>query len=384
MDFSISDELRQVGAMVREFVANEVEPYAQQIEDEDRIPDHIIEKAKEVGLMGFSIPEKYGGIGLNMVGRCVVLEEMGGAQSGFVSFIGAHTGIGSTGIIEMGSEETKNQYLPLMARGEKIGAFALTEPDAGSDATNLKTRAVKNGDKWILNGRKHFITNGPVADLFTVIAVTDQEKGARGGFSAFLVEKDFPGFSVGAIEKKMGLRGSHTSEIIMEDCEVPAKNLLGQEGRGYATALKILSKGRSGLGARCVGACNKLIEMSARYAQQRVQFGQPIASFQAIQWMLADMATETAAARALTYQVAWMVDSGMPVIKESAMVKLFASEVLNRVADQAVQIHGGMGYMKEYPVERFFRDARITKIYEGTNEIQRLIIAGQVLKEYEI
>jgi acyl-CoA dehydrogenase len=384
MDFSISDELRQVGAMVREFVANEVEPYAQQIEDEDRIPAHIIEKAKEVGLMGFSIPEKYGGIGLNMVGRCVVLEEMGGAQSGFVSYIGAHTGIGSTGIIEMGSEETKNQYLPLMARGEKIGAFALTEPDAGSDATNLKTRAVKNGDKWILNGRKHFITNGPVADLFTVIAVTDQEKGARGGFSAFLVEKDFPGFSVGTIEKKMGLRGSHTSEIIMEDCEVPAKNLLGQEGRGYATALKILSKGRSGLGARCVGACNKLIEMSARYAQQRVQFGQPIASFQAIQWMLADMATETAAAKALTYQVAWMVDSGMPVIKESAMVKLFASEVLNRVADQAVQIHGGMGYMKEYPVERFFRDARITKIYEGTNEIQRLIIAGQVLKEFEI
>ncbi len=384
MDFSFPEELRQMGAMVREFVANEVEPYAQQIEDEDRIPAHIIEKAKEVGLMGFSIPEAYGGIGLNMVGRCVVLEEMGGTQSGFVSFIGAHTGIGSTGIIEMGAEETKKKYLPLMARGEKVGAFALTEPDAGSDATNLKTKAVKNGDKWILNGRKHFITNGPVADLFTVIAVTDQEKGARGGFSAFLVEKDFPGFSVGTIEKKMGLRGSHTSEIIMEECEVPAANLLGQEGRGYATALKILSKGRCGLGARCVGACNKLIEMSARYAQQRVQFGQPIASFQAIQWMLADMATETAAAKALTYQVAWMVDSGMPVIKESAMVKLFASEVLNRVADHAVQVHGGMGYMKEYPVERFYRDARITKIYEGTNEIQRLIIAGQVLKECEI
>ncbi|MEW6661780.1 MAG: acyl-CoA dehydrogenase family protein [Bacillota bacterium] len=384
MDFNIPEELRQIGAMVREFVENEVEPYAQQIEDEDRIPEHIINKAKELGLLGMSIPEEYGGIGLNMVGRCVVLEEMGRTQTGFVSLVGAHTGIGSTGIIEMGTEETRKKYLPLMARGEKIGAFALTEPSAGSDATNLKTKAVKKGDKWILNGMKHFITNGPVADLFTVIAVTDQEKGARGGFSAFLVEKDFPGFSVGTVEKKMGLRGSHTSEIVMEDCEVPAANLLGQEGRGYAAALKILSKGRCTLGARCVGASNKLIEMSARYAQQRVQFGQPIASFQAIQWMLADMATETAAAKALTYQVAWMVDSGMPVIKESAMVKLFASEVLNRVADKAVQIHGGMGYMKDYPVERFYRDARITRIYEGTNEIQRLIVAGQVLKEFEI
>ncbi|KKM10083.1 acyl-CoA dehydrogenase [Clostridiales bacterium PH28_bin88] len=381
MDFTIPEELKQMQAMVRDFVENEVEPFAQQIEDEDKIPEHLVAKTKEVGLFGMSIPEEYGGIGLNMLGRCVVLEEMGRTHTGWVSLVGAHTGIGSTGIIEMGSEETKKKYLPLMARGEKIGAFALTEPNAGSDATNLKTTAVKKGDKWILNGMKHFITNGPVADLFTVIAVTDKEKGARGGFSAFLVEKDFPGFSVGTIEKKMGLRGSYTSEIIFEDCEVPAENLLGQEGRGYATALKILSKGRCTLGARSVGACNKLIEMSTRYAQQRVQFGQPIASFQAIQWMLAEMATETAAARALTYQVAWMVDSGMPVIKESAMVKMFASEVFNRVVDKAVQIHGGMGYMKEYPVERFYRDARITRIYEGTNEIQRMIIAGQLLKE---
>ncbi len=384
MDFTIPAELQQMAAMIRDFVENEVEPYAQQIEDEDKIPDHIIAKTKEIGLFGMSIPEAYGGIGLNMLGRCVVLEEMGRTHTGWVSLIGAHTGIGSTGIIEMGSEETKKKYLPLMARGEKIGAFALTEPNAGSDATNLKTTAVKKGDKWILNGMKHFITNGPIADVFTVIAVTDKEKGARGGFTAFLVEKDFPGFSVGTIEKKMGLRGSYTSELNFEDCEVPAENMLGQEGKGYAAALKILSKGRCTLGARCIGACNKLIEMSGRYAQQRVQFGQPIASFQAIQWMLADMATETAAAKALTYQVAWMVDSGMPVFKESAMVKLFASEVLNRVADKAVQIHGGMGYMKEYPVERFYRDARITRLYEGTNEIQRLIIAGQVLKELEV
>lgn len=384
MDFTISEELQQMRAMVRDFVDNEVEPYAQQIEDEDKIPEHIIAKTKEVGLFGMSIPEDYGGIGLNMVGRCVVLEEMGRTHTGWVSLVGAHTGIGSTGIVEMASEETKKKYLPMMAKGENIGAFALTEPNAGSDATNLKTTAVKKGDKWILNGMKHFITNGPVADVFTVIAVTDKEKGARGGFTAFLVEKGFPGFSVGTIEKKMGLRGSYTSEIIFEDCEVPAENMLGQEGRGYAAALKILSKGRCTLGARSVGACNRMIEMSTRYAQQRVQFGQPISSFQAIQWMLADMATETAAARALTYQVAWMVDSGLPVIKESAMVKLFASEVLNRVADKAVQIHGGMGYMKEYQVERFYRDARITRIYEGTNEIQRMIIAGQLLKEIGI
>ncbi len=383
MDFTIPEELQRMRAMIRDFVDNEVEPYAQQIEDEDKIPDHLIAKTREVGLFGMSIPEEYGGIGLNMLGRCVVLEEMGRTNTGWVSLLGAHTGIGSTGIIEMGSEETKKKYLPLMARGEKIGAFALTEPNAGSDAANLKTTAVRRGDRWILNGMKHFITNGPVADLFTVIAVTDREKGARGGFTAFLVEKDFPGFSVGAVEKKMGLRGSHTSEIIFEDCEVPEENVLGQEGRGYGAALKILSKGRCTLGARSVGACNKLIEMSAQYAQQRVQFGKSIASFQAIQWMLADMGTETAAARALTYQVAWMVDNGLPVFKESAMVKLFASEVLNRVADKAVQIYGGMGYMKEYPIERFYRDARITRIYEGTNEIQRMIIAEQLLKEYK-
>lgn len=384
MDLNIPEELQQIKAMVRNFVEKEIEPYAQQIEEEDKIPEHIITKAKELGLFGLSIPEEYGGIGLNMIGRCVVLEELGRTHHGFTSLIGAHNGIGSTGIVEMGNDGLKKKYLPPMARGEKIAAFALTEPEAGSDATNLKTTAVKKGNKWILNGRKHFITNGPVADIFTVIAVTDRAKGARGGFSAFVIEKDFPGFSVGTIEKKMGLRGSYTSEIIFDNCEVPEENLLGEEGRGYANALKILSKGRITLGARCVGACSKLIELSTRYAQQRVQFGKPIASFQAIQWMLAEMATETAAARALTYQVAWMVDSGLPVFKESAMVKLFASEVFNRVADKAVQIHGGMGYMKGYPIERFYRDARITRIYEGTNEIQRMIIAGQLLKEMAI
>lgn len=384
MDFNIPEEILDMKRTIRNFVEKDVEPCSKQIEEEDRIPPHLIDKARELGLFGMSIPEEYGGLGLSMLERCLLLEELGRANMGFVTYIAAHVGIGTTGIVELASEELKRKYLPALASGEKLGAFALTEPDAGSDATNLKTTAVLRGDKWILNGRKHFITNAPEADIFTVIAVTDRAKGARGGFTAFIVEKDFPGFSIGTIEKKMGLRGSHTAEVIFDNCEVPKENVLGEVGRGYANALRILSRGRVMLGARCVGACNKLIELSARYAQQRVQFGKPIASFQAIQWMLAEMATETEAARWFTYRVAWMVDQGLPVVKEGAMVKLFASEVLHRVVDKAVQIHGGMGYMKEFPVERFYRDARITRIYEGTNEIQRMIIAREVLKEFEV
>ncbi len=384
MDFSLSDEMRDMKRTIRDFVDHGVEPCAQQIEEEDRIPQHLIDQAREMGLFGMSIPEEYGGLGINMVEKCLLLEELGRANMSFTTLIGAHTGIGSTGIVELASDELKKKYLPDLASGKKIGAFALTEPDSGSDATNMKTTAVLKGDQWILNGMKHFITNAPEAEVFTVIAVTDKEKGARGGFTAFIVEKDFPGFSIGTIEKKMGLRGSHTSEVIFEDCEVPRENVLGAEGKGYASALRILGKGRVALGARCVGACDKLVELSAKYAQQRVQFGQPIASFQAVQWMLAEMATDTEAARALTYRVAWMVDQNMPVIKEGPMVKLFASEALGRVVDKAVQVHGGMGYMKEFPVERFYRDARLTRIYEGTNEIQRMVIAVRLLKEMEI
>ncbi len=376
----ISDEMLQMKTMVRNFVENEVEPYAQQIEDEDKIPEHLIEKAKELGLFGMSIPEEYGGIGLNTVGKVLVLEQLGRTHNGYVSLISAHTGIGSTGLVKLASEELKKKYLPDMAAGNKIAAFALSEPGAGSDATNLSTRAEKKGDKWILNGSKHFITNGPVADVFTVFAVTDKSKGAK-GITAFLVEKGFPGFRVGKVDKKMGLRGSYTSEIIFEDCEVPEENVIGEVGMGYVSALKILGEGRVGLAARSVGSCDKLIELAASYAKERVQFGKPIAENQAIQWMLADMATETEAARTLTLKAAQMIDEGKKVIKEASMAKLYASEVFNRVADKALQIHGGIGYIAEYPVERFYRDARITKIYEGTNEIQRLIIARHVLAE---
>ncbi|QQK80273.1 acyl-CoA dehydrogenase family protein [Salicibibacter cibi] len=380
MNFNISEENEQMRVMVKNFVENEVEPYAQQIEEEDAIPGNLIDKAKELGLFGLSIPEEYGGIGLDTVGKCIVYEQLGRTHNGYVSLIGAHTGIGSTGLVRLASEELKQKYLPDMAAGRKIGCFALSEPGAGSDATNLGTTAEKKGDKWFVNGTKHFITNAPIADVFTVFALTDREKGAKGGITAFLIEKDFPGIKVGKPDKKMGLKGSHTSQVIFDNCEVPDENVIGEVGMGYVSALTILGEGRVGLAARSVGSSKKLIDLSMEYAEERKQFGKPISKQQAIQWMLADMETETEAAKTMTYRAAWLIDQGEKAIKESSMAKLFATETYNKVADKAVQIHGGMGYMAEYPAERFYRDARITKIYEGTNEIQRLIISKNMLK----
>jgi len=378
---TITPELEQMKTMIRNFVENEVEPYAQEIEEEDAIPEHLVEKAKELGLFGMSIPEEYGGIGLNAVGKAVVLEQLGRTHNGFVSLISAHTGIGSTGLVKLASEELKRKYLPDMASGEKISAFALSEPEAGSDAANISTFAEKKGDNWVLNGTKHFITNAPVADVITVFAVTDKEKGANGGITSFIIETDFPGVTIGKPDVKMGLRGSYTSQVILENCIVPDENVIGEVGMGYVNALKILAEGRIGLAARSVGSCDKLIELAAGYAKERIQFGKPIARNQGIQWMLADMATKTEAARTLTMKAAEMIDEGKKVIKHAAMAKLYASDVFNEVAEQALQIHGGIGYIREYAVERFYRDARITKIYEGTNEIQRLIIARRVLDE---
>jgi acyl-CoA dehydrogenase len=378
---TLTPEIDQIKQMVRNFVDKDVEPLAQQIEDENHVPEQLIEKAKELGLFGMSIPEEYGGIGLNTVGKATVLGELGRSSNGFATIISAHTGIGSVGIVRLGSEFLKQKYLPDMASGQKIGAFALSEPGAGSDATNLSTTAIKRGDKWILNGTKHFITNAPIADVFTVFALTDKDKGTKGGITSFLVEKSFPGLTIGKEDKKMGLRGSQTAQLIFEDCEVPVENVIGEVGMGYMSALKILGEGRVGLAARAVGSCEKLIELSASYAQERKQFGKPISDNQAIQWMLADMATETEAARLLMMKAATMIDNGKKAIKESSMAKLYASEVFNRVADKAVQIHGGMGYVSDYPIERFYRDARITTIYEGTSEVQRIIIARDVLIE---
>jgi acyl-CoA dehydrogenase len=383
MDFRLDEDIQFLKKNVRDFVQSEVEAVAMQIEEENKIPERIIELSKEMGLFGLSIPEEYGGLGIGMVGKCALYEEIGGTHNGYTTLIGAHTGIGTVGIVDMGNEAQKRKYLPDMAAGEKIGAFALTEPSAGSNATNLKTTAVKKGDKYILNGTKHYITNATEADVFTVMAVTDSSKGAK-GITSFIVEKDFPGFQVGAVEKKMGLRGSHSAEVIMEDCEVPVENVLGLEGQGYVNALKILANGRAGLAARNLGSCQKLLDMSATYANQRVQFNVPIIEHQAVAHMLSEMAMEIEALRSFTYRVAWMVDEGMKVVKEAAMLKLFGSEVYNRVADKAVQVHGGIGYIADYPIERFFRDARITRIYEGTSEIQKNIIAGQLKKEYKL
>jgi len=383
MDFQLDEDIQFLKKGVRDFVQTEVEAVAMQIEEENKIPQKIIDMSKEMGLFGLSIPEEYGGLGIGMVGKCALYEEIGATHNGFTTLIGAHTGIGTVGIVEMGNEAQKQKYLPDMAAGEKIGAFALTEPAAGSNATNLKTTAVKKGDKYILNGTKHYITNATEADVFTVMAVTDPSKGSK-GITSFIVEKDFPGFQVGAVERKMGLRGSHSAEVIMEDCEVPVENVLGEEGQGYVNALKILANGRAGLAARNLGSCQKLLDMSATYANERVQFGVPIIDHQAVGHMLAEMAMEIEALRSFTYRVAWMVDQGMKVIKEAAMLKLYGSEVYNRVADKAVQVHGGIGYIADYPIERFFRDARITRIYEGTSEIQKNIIAGQLKKEYKL
>ncbi|MEK4011497.1 acyl-CoA dehydrogenase family protein [Peribacillus sp. FSL M8-0224] len=381
MDFRLDEDILLLKENIRQFIEEQIDPFSMQIEDEDHIPESIISLSKEIGLFGLSIPERYGGLGIGMVGKCALYEEIGKTHNGYTTLIGAHTGIGTVGIVEMGTEMQKEKYLPDMASGNRIGAFALTEPAAGSHATNLKMTAVKNGDKYILNGTKHYITNADVADIFTVMAVTDKDKGAK-GITSFIVEKDFPGFRVGSLERKMGLRGSHSAELFFEDCEVPAENVLGDVGQGYVNALKILANGRAGLAARNLGSCQYLLDLSTKYATEREQFNVPIIDHQAVSHMIAEMAMEIEALRSFTYRVAWMVDQKEKIIKEAAMLKLYGSEVYNRIADKAVQIHGGMGYMKDYPVERFYRDARITRIYEGTSEIQKNIITGQ-LKKYQ-
>jgi acyl-CoA dehydrogenase len=381
MDFHFPEDLLQMKETIRKFIEKEVEPYAMKIEEEDHVPDSILEKSKRLGLFGLSIPEEYGGMGLDMVGKCALFEELGKTINGYTTILGAHNAIGSVGIVEMGNEEQKQKYLPKMATGEWIGSFALTEPQAGSNAAEIKTTAVKKGDRYIINGQKIYITNATIAHVFTVMAVTDPSQGAK-GITSFIVEKDFPGFQVGSVEKKMGLHGSHTAQLYFQDMEVPEENVLGEEGKGYVNALKILANGRAGLAARGIGSCQYLLDRSMQFAKERQQFGKPIIDQQIIQHYLAEMAVDIETLRWMIYRVAWMSDQGMNVVKEAAMVKLYGSEVYNRVADKAVQIHGGVGYIADYPIERFYRDARITRIYEGTSEIQKNLIAAQLQKEY--
>lgn len=376
---NLPEEIKILKQTVRRFVERDVAAHQEVIESEERIPAELTAKAKELGFFGLTIPEEYGGSGIGPLGYVVFREELGRTNLGFGSIFLVNNGIGSKGILAEGTEEQKNKYLPPLARGEKIACFALTEPGAGSDAAAISTTADRDGDNYLLNGRKHFITNGPVADVITLIAVTDRKLGARGGITAFVVEKDTPGLLQGKPEKKMGWNGSPTGEILLEDCLVPAEAVLGKVGDGFSIVRKTLAFGRLGVAATALGAAQKLFELSCEYAKQRVQFGKPIANRQFVQGMIADMAIEIKAARFMVYDLADAMEKDGELDVDAAMAKLFASEVAGRVADRAVQIHGGMGYMREYVIERFYRDVRLLRIVEGTSEIQRIIIARKYL-----
>jgi acyl-CoA dehydrogenase len=384
MDFEMPENLRMMQDTIARFVKQDLEPISQKVEEEDQIPEDIVQQMRELGLFGLAIPEEYGGLGLGTLGECLVYEELTKTNAAFRSRIGTSNGIGSMGILFDGTEEQKQRYLPRIASGEWTSCFALSEPEAGSDAGNVKTTAERDGDYFVLNGLKHFITNGDIADIATVIALTDKDKRTRGGITAFVVEKGTPGFSVGAIDRKMGLRGSHTCELIFDNCRIPVTNVIGGEpliGQGFKTAMSVLDKGRLTMGACALGAAQKLLEMCVAYAKERVQFGKPIAQFQSVGNMLADMATEIYAARQMLYHAAWLRDQGKKVIKEASMVKLFCTEMACRVAYNAVQIFGGSGYVQDFPIERFYRDVRLYTIYEGTSEIQRLVIARELTKD---
>ena len=371
---SLCDELRR-------FLAKEVDPRAMEIEASDAIPADLHQKARDLGLFGLTIPEQYGGIGLDLAGTCAIEEVMGLTHYGFATVIGNHTGISSTGIVALGNETQKQKYLPRMASGEWVGCFALTEAEAGSDPAALRTTAVKKGDRWVINGEKIYITNAPQAGVFTVMAATDKSKGVK-GISAFIVERGFKGLSIGPNELKMGMRGCNTAPVSFVDCEVPAENMLGPEGMGFVQAMKTLTQGRVTLASRCIGMMDKLIAKSAEHMKLRSQGGHKLAEYQGLQWMLADMAMQRDAARLLTYRGIETLMRGERGSLEAAMAKLSATEALGRVVDAAVQIHGGMGYMREAGIETVFRDARVTRIYEGTSEIQRNIIARELLKDF--
>ena len=381
MDFELSENIRLMRDSARRFVKNDLEPISQKVEEEEKIPETIVQKMREMGFFGLSIPEEYGGMGLGTLGECVLNEEFGKVNACFRSRFGTNNGIGSQGILIDGTPEQKEKYLPRIASGEWTAAFGLTEPNAGSDAANIQTKAEKKGDFYILNGLKHFITNGDIADVSTVMAVTDKTKGPR-GVTAFIVEKTFPGFSVGKIDKKMGVHGNNTSELVFEDCQVPAANIIGlQEGKGFSTAMKVLEKGRITIAASCVGTAQYCLDVSIAHAKQRVQFGKPISANQAIQWMLADMAIGIYTGRQIVHHTAWCRDQKQRVTQQAAMCKVYCTEMVNRVADSALQIHGGMGYMKESPIERIYRDMRLMRIFEGTSEVQRMVVARELLKD---
>ncbi len=379
MDFQLPEDVADLKKSIREFVDAELLPVSQQVEDEDKIPDKVMKQMKELGYFGIPFPEQYGGLGQGYLGYCVALEELGRANAAYSNILGAHTSIAGGTILLGGNEAQKQKYLRGMAEGTIIGAFALTEPGSGSDAASIRTMAVKKGDKYVINGQKMWITNGPYADIITVYASTDRTLGAK-GISAFIVESGTKGLDRGKTDHKMGLHGSHTCPLFFEDMEVAEEQRLGPEGTGFYTAMKALDGGRVSLAAGAVGGAQSMLEASVKHAVERQQFGKSIGQNQAIQWMLADMETEIHAARLMVYHAAWKLDHGQRASHEAAMVKVYASEMAGRVADKAVQIHGGTAYMHDSPIERGYRDVRILRIYEGTSEVQRMIIAEDLLR----
>ena len=370
-------------ATLERFVTEDLIPREKELVETGEMPKDIAQAMRDMGLFGLTLPEEYGGMGLTMEEEVMVAFILGRTSPAFRSLIGTNNGIGSLGLVSQGTKEQKEKYLPKLASGELIASFALTEPSAGSDSGSVKTRADKQGDFYILNGSKRFITNAPHAGLFTVFARTDQSKPGGNGVSAFLVERNTPGLSLGAIDKKMGQAGSVTCDVIFENCKVPASQLLGKENEGFKIAMKTLDRGRLHISGVATGAADRLIDESLRFAAERKQFGEPIANFQLIQAMLADSRTEAYAARCMVIDAARKRDEGRDITVEASASKLFATEMVGRVADRAVQIHGGSGYIQEYAVERFYRDVRLFRLYEGTSQIQQIVIAKRMLKDLQ-
>ncbi|EEL53510.1 MULTISPECIES: acyl-CoA dehydrogenase AcdA [Bacillus] len=379
MHFKLSEEHEMIRKMVRDFAKNEVAPTAAERDEEERFDRELFDQMAELGLTGIPWPEEYGGIGSDYLAYVIAIEELSRVCASTGVTLSAHTSLAGWPIFKFGTEEQKQKFLRPMAEGKKIGAYGLTEPGSGSDAGGMKTIAKRDGDHYILNGSKIFITNGGIADIYVVFALTDPESKQR-GTSAFIVESDTPGFSVGKKESKLGIRSSPTTEIMFEDCRIPVENLLGEEGQGFKVAMQTLDGGRNGIAAQAVGIAQGALDASVEYARERHQFGKPIAAQQGIGFKLADMATDVEAARLLTYQAAWLESEGLPYGKESAMSKVFAGDAAMKVTTEAVQVFGGYGYTKDYPVERYMRDAKITQIYEGTQEIQRLVISRMLTK----
>jgi alkylation response protein AidB-like acyl-CoA dehydrogenase len=381
MDFLLTKEQKILKDSIKNFAEKEIRPHIKESDEKGEWPEELTKKLGEMGLLGIIIPSEYSGAGYSNVDYVIILEEISRVDPSVCLVIAAHNSLCSNHINLFGNEEQKKNYLTRLASGQTLGAWGLTEPEAGSDAASLKTKAVKDGNQWVLNGTKRFITNGTLAEIHVVVASTDPEKGKK-GISSFILEKGMKGFSPGKKEDKLGIRSADTSELILEDVRVPAENILGEEGEGYKQAMTILDGGRVSIAGFSLGIAAGALESSLKYAKERVQFDQPIVNFQAIQWMLADGFTELEAARLLTYKAAFIEDQGKKVPKESAMAKLFASELAVKSSSMAVQIFGGYGFTKEYPVEKFYRDSKLATIGEGTSEIQRWIIAQKVLSEY--